>query len=91
MNLVFGLTFFVLALSIATTFIRIVRGPHSVDRILCLDLLAIVVAAIVTLHAVNSNETIYLDAVLVLSIISFLSTIVFARYIERGPERRKKT
>lgn len=81
-ELFFHFLFFILTLSLCLTFYRFIRGPHMVDRIMCLDLLALITAGLVAIHAIHSNQDIFLDIVLVLSIIAFMGTIVFARLIE---------
>lgn len=71
-----------LALALALCILRLVKGPHSVDRILCLDLAALIVAGILVVHSVQTHQEAFIDIVLILSIISFIGTIVFARFIE---------
>jgi multicomponent Na+:H+ antiporter subunit F len=78
-----SLSFYILVLSLVISGIRMAKGPHPVDRILVLDLLAVVTGGLLCVHAVQSDQSAFLDVVLVLSIIGFLGTIVFARYIER--------
>lgn len=69
---------------------RIFRAPHAVDRVVALDLLALVAAALIGTHAVDSGVEAFLDAVLVLSIIAFLSTVVLARSVEGFIRKREE-
>jgi multicomponent Na+:H+ antiporter subunit F len=86
-SLLNGLSFVVLALALLLSLIRLFRGPSSVDRVLVLDLLAILTAGLFSVHAVRSDQVAFLDVVLILSIIGFLSTVVFGRYFESGKEK----
>jgi len=79
-NLIFGL----LILGMILAAIRLFRGPSLPDRVVALDLLAILVVGMIAAHAVRSNQSIYLDVALALALIAFLSTIAFAFHIEKG-------
>jgi multicomponent Na+:H+ antiporter subunit F len=68
-------------------FARLVRGPSLPDRILALDLLSTLVVGVVAVHTISSGQTVFLDAAIVLSLIAFLGTVAFARYIEKGGAR----
>lgn len=86
MEIVYQTSFFLLVSSVAISFIRLWKGPHAVDRVLCLDLLALVTAGLICVHSIHYNQAVFLDAILVLAIISFLGTVVLARLIEKGRE-----
>lgn len=79
-NVIFGL----LILGMILAAIRLFRGPSLPDRVVALDLLAILVVGMIAAHAVRSNQSIYLDVALALALIAFLSTIAFAFHIEKG-------
>ncbi len=64
--------------------IRLTRGPSIADRAVALDQITIQVVAIVILYSMRVNDPVYLDAATVVALIGFLSTLAFARYIERG-------
>ena len=66
---------------------RLARGPGLADRVAALDLLAVILIAIMFVHAATTGQQVLLDAVLVLAMVSFLSTIGFARYIEERGRR----
>jgi multicomponent Na+:H+ antiporter subunit F len=75
--------FAILGVALFLAFIRLVRGPTLPDRVVALDLITILAVAIITLYAIATNERILLDAAIVLALVTFLSTVAFARYIER--------
>ena len=78
-NLVFG----VLVLSMFLSFIRLVRGPSLPDRVVALDLITVQIAAMLAVDTIATGQTVFLDAAIVLALIAFLSTVAFARYLER--------
>ncbi len=74
----------ILALSLLLTLVRLVRGPHVADRVIALDLLTMVGMGMIVTHAIGTGEEVTLDMAVVLAMIGFLSTVGFARYLERG-------
>jgi multicomponent Na+:H+ antiporter subunit F len=78
-NLVFGM----LVLAMFLSFIRLVRGPSLPDRVVALDLITVLAAAILAVDTIATRNAVFLDAAIVLALISFLGTVAFARYLEK--------
>jgi len=76
-------------LAFAIGFARLVRGPHLPDRIVALDMLALIGICAAALHALATGSTTFLDLALVMALVSFLSTVAFARYVEWVAFRRR--
>lgn len=74
----------VLAGAVVLCAIRLARGPSVADRAVALDQIAVEVVAMVLLYSMRVDDTIYLEAAMVVALIGFLGTLAFARYIERG-------
>ena len=70
-------------LSMFLAFIRLVRGPSLPDRVVALDLITVLAAAMLALDTLATRQAVFIDAAIVLALISFLGTIAFARYLER--------
>jgi multicomponent Na+:H+ antiporter subunit F len=75
---------YMLVLSMALAFYRVARGPSLPDRIIALDLLASVVVGILCIHAIRSDEYVYLTAGIALALIAFIGTVALALFIRRG-------
>lgn len=73
-----------LALAIVLTMIRLVRGPSFPDRVVALDLLTALGIGLIAVDAIAMGQSVLIDVAIVLALTSFLGTIAFARYIERG-------
>ena len=71
-----------LSLSVAATFLRLLRGPTMADRVVALDLITIEAVGIMLVYCVHTGEYVYLDVAIVWALISFLGTVAFARYLE---------
>lgn len=76
-----------LALALLLAFVRLVRGPTLPDRVVALETVAVVSVGMIVTYAVATDEPVLVDVASVWAIISFLSVIAFAHYIERW--RRK--
>jgi multicomponent Na+:H+ antiporter subunit F len=63
-------------------FIRLWRGPHVLDRVVALDLMALLTIGICAVYAITRQQAIFVDIATVLALLSFLATIAFARYAE---------
>jgi multicomponent Na+:H+ antiporter subunit F len=77
-----------LSIGLALALFRLVRGPSLPDRVVALDLTAVLAVAVIAIYSISTNQAALLDAALVLALIVFLGTVIFARYLERGGARR---
>jgi multicomponent Na+:H+ antiporter subunit F len=66
---------------------RLLRGPHILDRVIALDFMTVVGAGLLGAIAIASDQPAYLDAAIVVAILSFLGTIGFAYYVEQRGRR----
>ncbi len=64
--------------------LRLILGRTVVDRVVAVDMLTIISISVIALHADVSGRFIYLDVALVYGVLSFLSVLAVARYLERG-------
>lgn len=72
-----------IALAVVMCLIRVMRGPNLVDRGIASDTVAVQVAALVLLVTIRAESLVAFDAVLIVSILGFVSTLAFAQYIGR--------
>jgi multicomponent Na+:H+ antiporter subunit F len=80
---VLTLVFVMLTLSLFLAFIRLVRGPSLPDRVVALDLIAVIAVGMITVYAIDLEQRVFLDAAIVVALIAFLGTVAFAQYVER--------
>ncbi|MCK6554129.1 monovalent cation/H+ antiporter complex subunit F [Candidatus Binatia bacterium] len=73
-----------LALSLALCAIRLVRGPHAVDRVLALDTMTVNVVALLLVLSVAWRTEVFLESILALAVLAFVSTVAIAKYLMRG-------
>ncbi|SDH65881.1 multisubunit sodium/proton antiporter, MrpF subunit (TC 2.A.63.1) [Planococcus glaciei] len=63
---------------------RLVKGPTVADRVVALDALGVALVSIVALLSLIIGTEFFLEIILLLSILSFIGTTAFAKFIERG-------
>lgn len=78
-----------LIVSVALSFIRLVRGPQAADRIAALDLIAVLIVAFLAAYAVHAGDTSFLDVAIAYALVAFLGTVALARFLLRAhmPDR----
>lgn len=77
-----ALSLFVLAILLALY--RIIRGPSMPDRVVALDMIGINLISAVAVFSVALQTRVFLEVILVVGILAFISTIALARFVERG-------
>jgi multicomponent Na+:H+ antiporter subunit F len=87
MNPVVVASTLILCVAFAVALVRLLIGPTLADRVLAMDLMATVAGGGICLYAMARGNYVYLDAMMVLTLIFFLGTVAFAFYLERrgGP------
>ena len=73
-----------LTLALMLCFVRVLRGPTAHDRVVALDNLASAVVGLAGVYAIKLGEAILLDVLIAVALLGFISTVAFARYLERG-------
>jgi len=69
---------------ITMAMIRVIRGPTAPDRIVGLDTINTIVIVGMVIFGAAFNEVIYIDVAIVYALLSFISTLFIAKYLEGG-------
>ncbi|KWW18174.1 MULTISPECIES: Na(+)/H(+) antiporter subunit F1 [Bacillaceae] len=72
------------SLSMAGFLYRLIIGPSVPDRVIALDAMGINLIAIVALASIVMDTSAYLEAILLLGVLSFIGTVAFAKFLEKG-------
>ncbi len=64
-------------------FTRLARGPTLPDRVVALDLIAVIAVGLIAVYAIDLDQQVFFDAAIVVALVAFLGTVAFARYLER--------
>ena len=73
-----------LMICIAMAIIRVVKGPTAPDRIVGLDTINTIVIVGMVAFGAAFSEVIYIDVAIVYALLSFISTLFIAKYLEGG-------
>lgn len=71
-------------LAVILCVIRLVIGRTLLDRVVAMDMLTIIAIVLIALYAHIAGRFVYLDVALVYGLLSFLSVLAVARFIDRG-------
>jgi len=64
--------------------IRVIKGPTAPDRIVGLDTINTIVIVSMVIFGVAAGSIIYIDVAIVYALLSFISTLFIAKYLEGG-------
>jgi len=81
---ILNLAVIIIMIAIGLGIYRLVKGPTVVDRVIALDLLTLIAIALIVMIALVTSRFIYVDVALVYGLLSFLSVLAVARYLEKG-------
>ena len=73
-----------LVICIILAMIRVIKGPTVPDRVVGLDTINTLVIVAMILCGAAFRESIYIDVAIVYALLSFITTILIARYLEGG-------
>ncbi|QYA44949.1 Na(+)/H(+) antiporter subunit F1 [Macrococcoides bohemicum] len=63
---------------------RVIAGPSLPDRVVAFDSIGAMVMSSVSIICLIMDTTLFLEAILIIGVLSFISTIATSRFIERG-------
>lgn len=72
-----------LSIALIFVFVRFVKGPTIIDRVIALDLLVTIGIGIISIYSIIYNQPNFLDIALILALIAFLGTVAFTYYLEK--------
>lgn len=80
--MIYGAALAVLALAGAAFLVRLVRGPRLADRVVALDGVLTTVALAIIANSARIDSTEYIVVAVVVGLVAFVGTVVYARFIE---------
>ena len=73
----------VMGTAVCVAFMRLVVGPDLLDRVVALDLVAMLLVGGLVLHGIAQPDPMSLRVATVLALLNFLGTVGFAIYVRR--------
>lgn len=62
---------------------RLLVGPTLADRVVAMDLSGLIIAGLIAIWCVMIDNPMFLDVVLVIAVVAFFGTLIFAHYLEK--------
>ena len=85
-NIVVILVFAMLLAALVLTAWRLMKGPSVNDRIMAMEVIAIIVMGFVIAYSILINNAIYIDIPVIISLISFIGTVAVSTYLKHRYE-----
>ncbi|MBZ9608245.1 cation:proton antiporter [Clostridium estertheticum] len=80
--LIFSILF--LSATIFLCMLRAIKGPSAADRLIAINVIGTKTIVLILIVSFLLNETFFVDVAIVYALISFLSSIVIAKFIENS-------
>ena len=74
----------IIMLAMIPVVFRMVKGPTASDRVVALDSLGVSLISLIALFSIFVDTVFYLEIILLLAILSFIGTVAFSKFIEKG-------
>ncbi len=82
-TIVLFISFALLLISLILAFIRLLKGPSVNDRIAAMDVISSIVMGFILVYSVLINQSVYFDIPVIISLISFFSTVAISTYLKQ--------
>lgn len=84
MTVVIALCLGILGLAALLALLRVIQADISLaDRVVALDLILLIIVSGIAVAAAGSGSAVFIDVLVVVSLLGFIGTITVARFIER--------
>jgi len=84
MKLFILIALLLILLSVIGLLIRIILGPSTPDRLVALDAISVVIISSSALMSMLFQTRFLIEIILLLAIMSFIGTVAFSKFIEKG-------
>ena len=84
MNIFIWTCIVLITLSMVGVSYRLVKGPSTSDRVIALDTIGVLLICVVGLYSIVVGTTFFLEIILLVAILSFIGTVAFSKFIEKG-------
>ncbi|WP_432360219.1 Na(+)/H(+) antiporter subunit F1 [Sporosarcina sp. UB5] len=64
--------------------VRVFRGPSVPDRLIALDGIGVMLISAIALISILFDTIFFIDVILLIAIMSFIGTVSFSKFIEKG-------
>lgn len=73
-----------LAVAMALSLLRMMRGPRAQDRVLALDTLYVNSMLMLLVFGIRTGSTLYFEVSFIIATLGFVSSVALAKFLMRG-------
>ncbi|GKV66607.1 MULTISPECIES: Na(+)/H(+) antiporter subunit F1 [unclassified Sporosarcina] len=84
MNIFYSVCLVLIILSMLGLLYRVWKGPSVPDRLIALDAIGVMLISAIALLSILFDTPFFIDVILLIAIMSFIGTVSFSKFIERG-------
>ncbi|GGA99172.1 Na(+)/H(+) antiporter subunit F1 [Macrococcus hajekii] len=84
MKIMASIGLIIVSISIFGYLYRAIKGPSMADRVVALDAIGIALMAVIALFSIILNTPHFISILMLLAVLSFLGTISFAKFMDKG-------
>jgi len=84
LKILFWVSLVLIVVSMAMFVYRLIKGPTAPDRVIALDAMGVTLISMIALLSILVGTNFYLEIILLLAILSFIGTVAFSKFIEKG-------
>lgn len=77
-----GRAIYIIILACIMCLYRIAKGPTSADRVVCTDILGIMIIGLCSILTISTGRSWYIDIGIAWALQSFISTLALSKYLE---------
>ena len=81
MTVIFWLAYGMLGAGAMLALVRLARGPSLLDRVVATDILLVIIAAGLAVHATLNRDPTVVPVLVVVSLLAFVGSVSVARYV----------
>ena len=81
MTVIFWLAYGMLGAGALLALVRLARGPSLLDRVVATDILLVIIAAGLAVHATLRRDPTVVPVLVVVSLLAFVGSVSVARYV----------
>nr|WP_010304393.1 Na(+)/H(+) antiporter subunit F1 [Kurthia senegalensis] len=74
----------VIGISLLLLVLRLLKGPTTIDRVIALDAIGVSLIGLIGIFSIIVDTAFYVEIILLLAVLSFIGTISFAKFLEKG-------
>lgn len=83
-NIILQIAGGIMLLSLVLSLYRFFKAGSLVDRVIAFDIMTIISVSLIAMITFFSGRTIYVDVALIYGLLSFLSVVIIARYLDKS-------